>query len=220
MPRLARVVVPGTPHHITQRGNRGEDVFYSDEGRWKYLALLGEYSARHGLDVLGYCLMTNHVHLVAVPHKPDSIAATLKPLHTRYTQYVNWTESQTGILWRGRPFSCPLDNRHFWAAVRYVERNPVRAGIVTRAEKYPWSSAAAHCDLRPSATLSPLPPHPDINNWSEWLEEPDDDRMLKSLRHFTQLGFPLGDDTFVADIERAQNHRLRPAPMGRPKTQK
>jgi putative transposase len=211
---MARVVVPGVPHHVTQRGNRGEDVFFSDAGRYRYLNLLAQYSAMHGLDILAYCLMGNHVHLVATPRDPLSIATTLKPVHLRYTQYVNRTEGLSGILWQGRPFSCPLDNRHFWAAVRYVERNPVRAGLTTRAEAYPWSSAAAHCLLRSNPILAPLPPHPDIYNWSRWLEEPDDDRLTKVLRCFTRAGLPLGDDAFIAQLESSFHRPLRPQPRG------
>ena len=214
MPRMARVVVPGTPHHITQRGNRGEDVFYSDDGRLRYLTLLAQYSALHGLDILAYCLMSNHVHLVATPRTPLAIAATLKPLHLRYTQYVNRTENLSGILWQGRPFSCPLDDRHFWTAIRYVERNPVRAGLAARAEAFRWSSAAAHCLLHPNPILTPLPPHPDFHDWSEWLSEPDDDRTIERLRGSTRAGHPLGDDAFVAQLESVYTRCLHPQPRG------
>jgi putative transposase len=133
MPRIARVVVPGCPHHVTQRGNRREDVFFADEDRRVYLSLLGQYAVKHGLAVQAYCLMTDHVHLVVVPKTSRSLSGALKPLHTRYTQHVNRRAAVSGRLWQGRFYSCPLDEQHVWTAVRYVERNPVRAGMVTKA---------------------------------------------------------------------------------------
>ena len=217
MPRGPRVVVPGVPHHITQRGNRGEDVFFSDDGRYRYLSLLAQYSHMHSLDILAYCLMTNHVHLVAIPRTKDSIGNALRPLHTRYTQHVNWKEGLEGVLWRDRPYSCPLDDAHFWAAVRYVERNPVRAGLVGRAELYPWSSAAAHCDLHPDPIISgAMPPHPDFHSWSAWLSDPDDERMIAAIRRGTRGGYAVGDDAFFARLDCAP----RPSPRGRPRKNK
>ena len=129
MPRMARVVIPGCPHHLTQRGNRREDVFFTAADRQRYLELLAEYAEKHGLAVQAYCLMTNHVHLVVVPRAEASLGAALKPVHMRYAQHVNWTQHIGGRLWQGRFFSCPLDEEHLWAAVRYVECNPVRAGM-------------------------------------------------------------------------------------------
>jgi len=112
MPRMARVVIPGCPHHLTQRGNRREDVFFTAADRQRYLELLGEYAEKHGLAVQAYCLMTNHVHLVVVPRAEASLAAALKPVHMRYAQHVNWTQHIGGRLWQGRFFSCPLDEEH------------------------------------------------------------------------------------------------------------
>ncbi len=145
MPRIARVVIPGIPHHVTQRGNRREDVFSEDNDRQRYLRLLLEYSAKHGLKTLAYCLMTNHIHLVCIPERADTLASVFRPLDLRYTQHFNWSQRISGRLWQGRPFSCALDDAHLCAALRYVERNPVRARMVRKAEHYAWSSAAAHC---------------------------------------------------------------------------
>jgi putative transposase len=118
MPRTARIVVPDIPYHVTQRGNRREDVFFCDGDRRVYLELLQKYAQRHGLDIVAYCLMTNHVHLVVVPHTAQALAGTLKPLHLRYAQHVNWTQGLTGRLWQGRFFSCGLDDAHLFSAVR------------------------------------------------------------------------------------------------------
>ena len=122
MPRLARVVIPGCPHHprgtgLTQRGNRCEDVFFTEADRGRYLELLGEYAEKHGLAVQAYCLMTNHVHLVVVPQAETSLAAALKPLHTRYTQHVNWTRGVTGRLWQGR-FFCETRDSHLFQRLK------------------------------------------------------------------------------------------------------
>ena len=222
MPRLARVVIPGCPHHLTQRGNRREDVFFVAADRQRYLDLLAEYAEKHGLAVQAYCLMTNHVHLVAVPRAAAALAGALKPLHTRYTQHVNWTRGVSGRLWQGRFFSCPLDDEHLRAAVRYVERNPVRAGMVDWAEDYRWSSAAAHCGLRaddvlsdPCGLTSELTP----DRWRQWLREPweAEDEMIARLRQCTHTGRPAGGTDFIARLEALVGRVLRAKRVGRPK---
>jgi putative transposase len=154
MPRLARTVCAGIPHHITQRGNRREDVFYTDDDRAAYLDWLREYAGKHEVDILAYCLMTNHIHLVAVPKTEAGLQWVLKPLHMRYAQRINRRRGWKGHLWQGRFFSSALDETYLWAAIRYVERNPVRAKLVRKAENYPWSSAAAHCGLREDPVLT------------------------------------------------------------------
>jgi len=138
MPRLARAVFAGVPHHITQRGNRRENVFFTNEDRQAYLEWLQEYCERYDVDVLAYCLMTNHIHLVAVPNTDDGLHRALKPLHMRYAQRINRERAWKGHLWQGRFFSSPLDEAYMWAAIRYVEWNPVRAKMAVRAEDYHW----------------------------------------------------------------------------------
>jgi putative transposase len=217
MPRVARIVIPDIPYHITQRGNRREDVFFSDEDRLVYLKLLAQYATLHGLDVKAYCLMTNHVHLVAVPATANALSGALKPVHLRYTQHVNWTQNVSGRLWQGRFFSCALDDAHFLQAVRYVERNPVRAGLVAHAEDYPWSSAAAHCGLRVDALVSKAPgPARDIGDWKTWLREPDDETANEALRRNTRTGRPLGGESFLNLLEHLLGHTVRPRKAGRP----
>lgn len=142
MPRLARTVFAGVPHHITQRGNRREEVFFTEEDRKVYLGWLAEYCERHRVDVLAYCLMTNHVHLVVVPAAEAGLQGVLKPLHMRYAQRLNRSRGWKGHVWQGRFFSSPLDEAYLWAAMRYVERNPgkgvnallYRVGILARAD--------------------------------------------------------------------------------------
>jgi putative transposase len=145
MARLPRVVVVDVPHHVTQRGNARQIIFSQDSDRITYLELLRQYSGLHGLSLLGYCLMSNHVHLIAVPHSTQALAQTLKHAHGRYASYWNARQSSCGHVWQGRFYSCPLDDSHLWQALRYVELNPLRAGLVAAAEAWRWSSAAAHC---------------------------------------------------------------------------
>jgi len=225
MPRIARVVIPGCPHHVTQRGNRREDVFFAEADRERYLELLDKYAAKHGLAVQAYCLMTNHVHLVVVPQAEASLAATLKPLHMRYTQHVNRVQRLSGRLWQGRFFSCALDDEHLWAAVRYVERNPVRAGMVEQAEDYRWSSAAAHCGLRADGVLSDpceLTSRLTPAKWRHWLREPWEAEadMVARLRQCTHTGRPAGGASFIARLEALVGRVLRPKKGGRPRKQR
>ena len=222
MPRVARVVIPGCPHHVTQRGNNRQDVFFVDDDYATYLEILAGQADRFGLRVEGYCLMPNHVHLIVTPAEPDSIAKAVGRTHWRYTQHVNALHGRSGHLWQNRFYSCGLDTAHMWAAMRYVEQNPVRAKLCRAAWRYRWSSAAAHCGLAADASglldlaawrkrLSPG------GNWREALGEALTDEQTEHLRHSTNRGRPLGSDSFIAKLETALGRRLRPLPVGRPK---
>lgn len=219
MPRMARVVVPGLPHHVTQRGNNRQPVFFTDDDRLLYLTLLRAHSARHGLAVRGWCLMTNHVHLVVVPEKASALAKTLAAVHLKYSQYINRAHGRSGHLWQNRFYSCPLDGEHELTAVRYAERNPVRARLVRLAWRYRWSSAAAHCgevdefDLLEPALWSR---RYTALQWRRILQQPDDELIAERLRRSTFNGRPLGGDRFVARLEAMLNRRLRAPKMGRP----
>ena len=216
MSRIARVVVPGIPHHVTQRGNRGADVFETDEDHRAYLRFLKQYVQRRGLAVWAYCLMTNHVHLVVVPEREDSLATGLRDAHTVYAMRFNTRTQLSGHVWQGRFYSCPLDEAHLWAAVRYVERNPVRAGLAERAEAYPWSSAAAHCGLLEDAVLSrDFPPGGVIDDWAEWLCEEEEAEAATRIRRQTHTGRPCGSPAFVLRLEGLVQRMLTPRAVGR-----
>jgi putative transposase len=223
MPRVARTVFTGVPHHITQRGNRRGNVFFTDADRQTYLGWLKGYCDQYGVDVLAYCLMKNHVHLVAVPRDVESLQAVLKPLHMRYAQRVNRARNWRGHLWQGRFFSAPLDEDYLWAAVRYVERNPVRAKMVKKAENYAWSSAAAHCGRRDDPLLTKKQGWSReldrIVNWSAWLAEGDEPERLEVLRRNTNKGLPCGSAKFIRRLEKAAGHVLSYRPQGRPRKQ-
>ena len=133
------------PHNVTQRGNARRFMLDVDADRMVYLNLLRQNIELHGVSLIGYCLMSNHVHMVAIPHKMDGLARALKDTHGRYAAYWNAGHNSSGHVWQGRYYSCPLDQSHLWEALRYTELNPVRAGLVTAAESWIWSSAAAHC---------------------------------------------------------------------------
>ena len=221
MPRLPRTVFANIPHHITQRGNRREDVFFDEDDYQTYLEWLQYYSQKYGLEILAYCLMTNHIHLVAVPGKESSLHQTLKPLHMRYAQRINRRNQWKGHFWQGRYFSSPMDELYMWAAIRYVERNPVRARMVRKAERYPWSSAAGHCGLTQDYVLSTLDKWikltGQIDDWSAWLAESDETTKLNLIRRNIEKGLPCGSDRFICRLEKIAGRPLQYQPQGRPK---
>ncbi|MDA0737849.1 MAG: transposase [Nitrospirae bacterium] len=222
MPRLARTVFAKVPHHITQRGNRREDIFLTNDDRETYLAWLEEYCQQHGVDILAYCLMSNHIHLVAVPTTEDGLQRVLKPLHMRYAQRFNRQRSQKGHVWQGRYFSAPLDEPYLWATLRYVERNPVRAGLVRKAERYPWSSAAAHCQLRDDPVLTTKArwwtQFQAVGDWSAWLAEGDEPEHLAVIRRNIEKGLPCGSERFLKKLEKQAGRVLQYRPQGRPRS--
>ncbi len=221
MPRTARIVIPGVPHHLTQRGNNRQAVFFTDGDRRAYLALLQDRCAAAGLRVLGYCLMTNHVHLVLVPPDEEALAAAIGRTHWLYTQYINRLHDRSGHLWQNRFYSCPLDEPHLWTALRYMERNPVRAALVRRPADYAWSSAAAHVGLRPDSSglldLAAWRREWTPARWRTALAEPLDDAELTCVRRHLQTGRPLASDAWLARLEARLGRRLRPLPVGRPR---
>ena len=221
MPRVARIVIPNCPHHVTQRGNNRQDVFFVDEDRRSYLALLAEEGERHGLRVEGYCLMSNHVHLIVTPKSAAALARALGRAHYRYAQYINRLHRRSGHLWQNRFYSCALDEEHFLTALAYVEQNPVRARIVRRAWRYAWSSAAAHCGEGPDRSglldLSRWAKSLAAKGWQQTLAERLKPERLSTLRLNTHRGRPLGSDRFLSKIESLLGRRLRPLPVGRPR---
>ena len=220
MPRTSRVVIEGCAHHVTQRGNNRQDVFFVDDDRRAFLAFLAEAAERFDLAVDGYCLMTNHVHLIVTPSGEDALANALKRTNQLYAQYVNRLHGRSGHLWQDRFFSCPLDELHRWRALVYIERNAVRARLCRKAWRWPWSSAAAHCGGDDASGLLDLAgwcQQMETDRWRDLLTRADDPEQLARLRLCTSRGRPLGSDKFVAKLETVLGRRLRPLPPGRPR---
>ena len=201
MPRIARIVIPGCPHHIIQRGNRKQLVFFSDADRILYLKLLRIQAERAGIEILAYCLMDNHIHIVSIPRSKNSFIEGLAEVHRKFTTIINIREDWRGYLWQGRFLSYPLDEAHCFAAIRYVENNPVRAGLVSQAEDYPWSSARAHVRGTPDPILMLHSKLVKVENWKKFLGDPVDEKTLAMIRKHEKTGRPLGGDLFLAKIE-------------------
>ena len=186
MPRIARAVAIDIPHHVTQRGNYQQIVFQDKVDRDHYLSWIKEYSEKCGLKIWAYCLMDNHVHFVVVPLKSDSLSRTFNQAHMRYSQYFNRRMKQKGHLWQGRFYSCALDETHLYCAVRYVERNPVRVGLVSLAEEYLWSSASSHANRTNNSFLSDdMPLLKEIQDWKEYLSGFEEEETLEYIRRCT-----------------------------------
>jgi putative transposase len=219
MARLARVVVSGIPHHVTQRGNRRQATFLVEEDYAAYLAMLGEWCGRCGVEVWAYCLMPNHVHLIVVPESEDGLRRGLGEAHRRYTRRVNFREGWRGHLWQGRFASFPMDNRHLMRAARYVELNPVRAKLCRVAWRWPWSSAAAHIAGKDDALVRVKPLLERTGDWREFLSEGLEVNDAELFRRHERTGRPLGEASFLERIEKRLGRILRPNQPGRkPKT--
>jgi putative transposase len=214
VPRRARIIVPGVAHHVTQRGNNRRAVFLPVEDRRLYLDLLGHHAARCGAHILGYCLMGNHVHLIAVPELENSLALTFGRAHSEYAQALNQAESWSGHVWQRRFFSCPLDEYHVMRAMRYAELNPVRAGLVAQPWDWPWSSARAHTEEHAMDAVLDFRWEAHFGRWDrrEWRESllsgvPDEE--CEALRKATATGAPLGSQEFVEGLERQAGRRRK-----------
>ncbi|MDQ6954825.1 MAG: transposase [Mariprofundaceae bacterium] len=212
---MARVVVPGVPHHVTQRGVRKNDVFFCKEDYELYISLLSEFSQKSGTEIWSYCLMTNHIHLVMVPSTVDGLRASLGEAHRRYTRHINQREQCRGHLWQERFHSFPMDEHYLLSAVRYVELNPVHANMVDCPEDYIWSSARAHLAGQDDALVKVSPMLDRISDWQAYLDSDLDDATMATLRTHTQTGRPLGDDSFVDMLELNAGRVLRSLKQGR-----
>lgn len=219
MPRSKRIVVPGLPHHITQRGNGRASVFDSDDDRVVFLDLLAAYSRQYQLTVWGYCLMSNHFHLIAVPSHEDSAAKVLGRLEADYARYLNVRRGTSGHLWQARYHSVPMDLTYCWRALAYVERNPVRAGMTSSATNYPWSSAQARLGMILAPAWLDLNPWAEAwtrREWLQWLSDDNSDEMTRvELQEATLSGYPLGA-ALSERLERELGRRLRRGKAGRP----
>lgn len=230
MARLARVVIPGVAHHVTQRGNRRLPIFFSDDDRAEYVRLLSAACAATATRCLAWCLMDNHVHLILVPATSDGLRAALGEAHRRYTRRINFREGWRGFLFQGRFASYPMDDAHLIAAVRYVENNPVAARMVARAEDWRWSSARSNVAGKraggdPLTDVAALGGH--VRNWRALLRHGAElgdagaagEALAEAIEARLRTGRPLAAADWVArqeaDLDRPLARR-RPGP--RPKS--
>jgi putative transposase len=224
MVREARVVAVGYPHHITQRGNYQQDIFLADEDRRTYLARVQEESAKYKLNILAYCLMTNHVHFICIPQAEDSLAQTFKYVNMKYSQYLNRKIGAGGHLFQGRFYSCVMDETHLYRCVRYIERNPVRAKMVKKAWDYQWSSARVHCGMEESDVLKTRALfryiEGDEKGWKEYIAEKDNPTDIKLIKQNTMRGSVMGELKFITKLEKKMNRPLCVREKGRPQKAK
>ncbi len=192
-----------------------------DDDRRVYLRFLREHALRYGLRIHGYCLMTNHVHIIAVPEVEEALAKAIGRTHFRYSQYINQFHGRSGHLWQGRFHSCVLDEPHFGNAMHYVEQNPVRARMVRKPWRYPWSSAAVHVGEKKDDGLLDLcwwrEYLGDESRWRAVLNSGIDPDFGETFRLKTQTGRPLGTDGFLSQLEAQLGRRVRALPVGRPR---
>ena len=218
MPRIARIIATGYPHHITQRGNNRATVFFDDEDRQTYLKLLSRYSQKYHISIWAYCLMGNHIHLLAVPETETALSRGIGLTNLMYTQYLNRKLKQSGRIWQNRFFSCVVENdQYLWSVARYIERNPLKIALAASAELYQWSSAKAHI----TGTNDPLL---DATSWLSPQERSayanfviyEDEETDNAIRRATRTGRPYGTDQFIDQLEFRLNQPLRPRKPGRP----
>ena len=188
MPRPARLVIPGMPHHVTQRGNRRQPTFLCEADYALYLGLLRHWSRKSGTAVWAWCLMPNHVHLVLVPAHEDGLRAALAPVHRRYSWEINQREGWRGHLWQSRFASFPMDEAHVHACLRYVELNPVRARLVARPEHWRWSSARTHLGLAADGLTTMAPARERVDDWRAFLDAGLAEEDHKAIRAAERTG--------------------------------
>lgn len=215
MARIARVVVPGYPHHVTQRGNRRQQTFFCEEDYRLYIKLMAEWCCKFSVGIWSYCLMPNHVHLIAVPSDEAGLRLAIGEAHRRYTRHINFRKGWRGHLWQERFASFPMQERHLLAAAKYIERNPVAAALAPSAGDYPWSSARRHLygvddNLVKDSILDQV-----VGDWDKFLAEPLNPAEVEELHEHSSTGRPLGSEAFIKGLEAALGrvlHRGKPGP--------
>jgi putative transposase len=218
--RLARVVIPGIPYHVTQRGNRRQPTFFEDSDFALYRDLLAGAARKAGTEVWAYCFMPNHVHLIVVPADPDGLRRTFADAHRRYTGFINARQRWTGHLWQGHYGAVAMDEAHLVHAVRYVALNPVRARLCDRAEEWEWSSARAHLAGADDelATVTPLLER--VGDFEAFLGGEEDQQATRALRMAESTGRPVGSAEWIEQMERLSGRRLAPGKPGRKKRER
>ena len=215
MARLARLVVPGLPHHVTQRGNRRGQTFFGEEDYALYKHLLSEAAEKAGSHIWCYCLMPNHIHIIIVPSHEDGLRATFADAHRRYTGYINARMRVTGHLWQGRFGSVVMDEEHLANAVRYVSLNPVRARLVDKASEWPWSSVKAHLAGKDDGLVKVAAVIERYGAFRKFMENQEgDEAVFRALRQSETTGRPLGSDRWLEKLENQTSRKLKAQKRG------
>lgn len=216
MPRIARIIAPGIPNHVTQRGNRRMETFFRDEDYQAYLALMAEWCRKFNVAIWAYCLMPNHVHLIAVPEAEEGLRHAIGEAHRRYSSMINRRKKWTGHLWQGRFSSFPMDETYLLAAVKYIEMNPVRARLVSDPYAWRWSSAQAHAAGKDDLLVKVEPLLEIAGDWQQFLSDVDEDDANK-IRGHERTGRALGGDSFLDLLEGTLQRTVKPKKAGRRK---
>jgi putative transposase len=217
MPRQARIVLSGYLHHVTQRGNYRQNIFFEDQDRVVYLKYLNENAQKYGVQIYAFCLMDNHVHFIVKPLAKDSLAKSFRVTHQRYSLYLNNRLKQFGHRWQSRFYSCVLLGEHIAKAIRYVERNPVRAGMVQVPWQYAWSSARARLGKEYKIiTLSDIDDECHVSSWKNYIAEEDRQEDMLDIRQSTQQGKAAGTLSIIQNTELIVHRNLLVSTRGRP----
>lgn len=217
MARLPRIVLPGIPYHVTQRGNRRGQTFFEEGDYALYRDLLGEAAKKAGTEVWCYCLMPNHVHLILVPGNEDGLRRTLADTHRRYTGFINARHRWTGHLWQGRFGAVAMDETHLGHAVRYVSMNPVRAQLAARPQDWPWSSVRAHLAGADDGLVQVQPVLDRYGDFACFLDIVDQQDVIEAwrkLRMSETSGRPLGSEAWLGSLEARTGRKLKPQKRG------
>jgi putative transposase len=229
VPRRARLSIAGIPWHIIQRGNNRGACFFAEEDYRRYLGALEELAKKQACAIHAYVLMTNHVHLLLTPAREESAGLLMKHLGQRYVQYVNRTYRRTGTLWEGRFRSCLTQSEHYvLSCYRYIELNPVRAGLVTHPHDYHWSSYRANAEGKLDSLIMPhyeylrLGSDDAERRWAygELFRAHMEPEHIAEIRKATNGNYALGNHRFRKEIEQMLNRRATPGESGRRATKK
>jgi putative transposase len=216
MPRIARIIATGIPHHVTQRGNRRMETFFRDDDYQAYLALMAEWCRKYNVTIWAYCLMPNHVHLIAVPETEEGLRLAIGEAHRRYSAMINRRNKWTGHLWQGRFSSFPMDETYLLAAVKYIEMNPVRANLAADPYTWKWSSAKAHADAKDDILVKVSPLLEMVGEWRHFLSDAGEEDADK-IRHHERTGRALGGESFLDSLELSLMRTVKRQKAGRKK---
>jgi putative transposase len=213
MARIARVIAPGYPDHVTQRGNRRQQTFFCDDDYLAYIELMAHWCRKYQVDILAWCLMPDHVHLIAVPHTEAGLARAIGEAHRRYTRRINFRQEWRGHLWQERFASFPMDEEYLLATARYIEMNPVAGELAQDPGEYRWSSAHAHLTGQDDDLVQAKPLLELVPDWRRFLTLTPEEEVDLLHRH-ESTGRPLGEESFIDELEIVAKRILRPQKPG------